>query len=136
MTLEADELRARLAESAVSVGEFSHLRELVVGRGDALGPAFAPVGQNGAGVEFAPGAAAVGLSAAASKRVEGAREERVATEELLKEGRDLLLKLLELEAEGAEIVGHGLDSGACCLCIIILTNLQKSRPWRKKIRRR
>jgi hypothetical protein len=68
-------------------------------------------------MKFSSGAVAGGLSAAAAEGVQGAGQERFACEEGFQRGRELLLEVAELEAEGAEVVGHaiGLERGRVCL---------------------
>ena len=139
LTLEAEQLRARLAESPVIVGECPHLFE-VIGRGsDVLRPALAAIGEDGAGVEFSVRAVAGGFPAAATERVEGAWEEGLTAEEGLQQGRDLIVELAELQAERTEVVRHGRDlvgEGRWCLYVIIPIYLQKSRVAGKKSGRR
>jgi hypothetical protein len=108
LALETEQLCAGLAESAVGVGELSYLGELFGRRSDVLRPILATIGEDGAGVEFSLGAAAVGLSAAAAEDVEGTGEEGLPAQERFQERGELLLQLLKLEAEGAEVVCHGL----------------------------
>jgi hypothetical protein len=100
-------LRACLAEPPVVVGEFSHGRELFGRGGEVSRSALATIGQHGAGVKFAAGAAAGGFSAAAAEGVEGAGQERFASEEGLQQSRELLLQVAELQTEGTEVVWHG-----------------------------
>jgi len=139
LPLELEQLRACLAEASVGVGELLHVWELLGQRGEVLRLALAAIGEHGAGVEFTLGAAAVGFSTAAAEGVEGAREERLTAEEGLEEGVELLLAGVELGAEGAEVLGHGIVlrepvwMGAVCILLYIL-HLQISRPRGKKFR--
>jgi hypothetical protein len=107
LTLEPEQLRAGLAEPPVVVGEFAQGGELSGRGGEVAGSVLSAVGQHGAGVECAPGAVAGGFSATAAEGIEGAGQERFALEEGFQQGRELLLELAELQAEGAEVVGHG-----------------------------
>ena len=110
LLLEPQQLRACLAESPIGVGQFADLAEFLRGRGDVLWPALAAIGENGAGVKLPLGAVASGLSAAASKGVEGTGQKRLAAEKDIQEFRELLLDGEELGAEGAEFTGHELVS--------------------------
>ena len=108
---QPQQLRAALAEPPVGVGELSQGGKLF-GRGDEVAwSPLAAVSQHGAGVKFASGAAAGGFSAAAAKRIDGAGQEGFAAEEGIQRCRELLLQVAELEAEGTEVVGHGVGQG-------------------------
>jgi hypothetical protein len=63
-------------------------------------------------VEFSSGTAAGGFSTAAAELVEGAGQEGPAAEEGFQQRRELLLQLLYLGAQRAEVVGHGWASGS------------------------
>jgi hypothetical protein len=108
LPLEPEQLRACLAEPSVGVGELSHVWKLLRQRGEVLRLALATIGEDGAGVEFTLGAAAVGFSAASAEGVEGAREEWLTAEEGFEEGVELLLPGVELGAEGADVLRHGV----------------------------
>ena len=110
LPLKPQQLSAGLAEAAVLLGELPHGGELFGRGGDVLWPALAAIGEDGAGMEFAVGAAAVRFSATAAEGVEGTRQKRLAAEKDLQEFRELLLDGEELGAEGAESTGHGLVS--------------------------
>jgi hypothetical protein len=109
---EPHQLRARLAEGPVVLGEPPDLAKLLRRQRDVLRPALAAVAEHGAGVQFPPGTMAGGLSAAATERIEGAGQEGLAGEEGFEEGGELLLQIEDLGAEGTEGVGDGLAPGA------------------------
>jgi len=100
-----------LAEPPVGVGEFPQGGKLFGGGDEVPWSRLTAIGQHDAGVKFAAGAMAGGLSAAAAKRIDGAGQEGLAGEESFQGCRELLLQVAELKAEGTEIVGHGADPG-------------------------
>ena len=110
LPLEPQQLGAGLAEAAVLLGELPYGGEVFGRGGDVLWPALAAIGEDGAGMEFAVGAAAVRFSATAAEEVERTGQERFAAEKDIQEFRELLLDGQELGAEGAEFTGHGLLS--------------------------
>jgi hypothetical protein len=101
-----------LAEASVLLGELAHGGDVFRGGGDIPWAALAAIGEDRAGMEFAVGAVAVRFSTAAAEGVEGTGQERFAGEKDFQEFRQLFLNGQELNAEGAEVVGHGLVSGA------------------------
>ena len=107
LLLEPQQLRARLAEAPIGVGQFADLAEFLRGRGDVLRPALAAIGEDGAGMEFPAGTVAVGLSTAAAEGVQGAGQERFAGQEGFEEFLQLRGDGEELGAERAEVVRHG-----------------------------
>ncbi len=98
LPLKPQQLGPRKTKLPVVVGEFLHGGDLFRWRRDVLRPALATVTQHGAGVGFALGAVAGGLSTAAAKGVHGAGQKRLSSEECFQEGRELLLKFAELLA--------------------------------------
>jgi hypothetical protein len=111
LSLESQQLGPSLAKLPVVVGEFPHGGNLL-GRGsDVLWPALAAVAQHGAGMGFAPGTVAGGLSATAAESVQGTGQQWFPPEESLQERWELLLKLAELLTQGAEVVGHRVACG-------------------------
>jgi hypothetical protein len=90
LSLESDQLRAGLAETSVVVGELSHLAQALGWRGDVLRSALAAIRENGTGMEFSVGAAAVGFSATSAERVHRAGQERFAAEKGFQQWLDLL----------------------------------------------
>ena len=111
LPLKPQQLGPRLAKLPVVVGEFLHGGNVLRRRRDVLRSALAAVAQHGAGVGFALGAVAGGLSTATTEGVQGAGQERLSSEECFQEGRELLLEFAELPAQGAEVVGHGVGCG-------------------------
>ena len=110
LPLKPQQLGAGLAEAAVLVRELADGGEVLGSGRDILRPALAAIGKNGAGMQFAVGAAAVRFSATAAEEVERTGQERFAAEKDIQEFRELLLDGQELGAEGAEFTGHGLLS--------------------------
>jgi len=106
LSLQLQELGASLAKLPVVVGESSHGGKVFGRRGDVLRPALATVAQYGTGVKLALDTVAGGFSTAAAKGVQGAGQKWLASQERLQKGRQLLLELVELPAEGTEVVGH------------------------------
>jgi len=111
LPLKPQQLGPPLAKLPVVVGEFLHDGNLLRRRRDVLWPALATVTQHGAGVGFAPGAVAGGLSTTTAEGVQGAGQERLSSEESFQERRELLLEFAEFLAQGAEVVGHGVGCG-------------------------
>lgn len=107
LALEAEELSARLAETPVLVGKLSHGGELFGSGREVSRTALATVGQDCAGMEFAVGAVAGGFSTSAAESIKRAGEDRLSAEEGFQQGGELLLEVLELPSQGAEVVGHG-----------------------------
>jgi hypothetical protein len=110
LPLESQQLRAGLPEAAVLLGELPHGGEVFGRGGDVLWPALAAIREDGAGMEFAMGAAAVRFSAAAAEGIQRSGQERLAAEKDIQEFRELLLDGQELGAEGAEFTRHELVS--------------------------
>lgn len=108
LPLEADQLGAGFAKAAIVVGPFFERLDLFVGRGDGLRLFLSSVGEDGADVQLALCASACWLSTSPLHGVEGARQQGRPVLELGKQRLDLFLGLVELCAEVAEFVFHGL----------------------------
>jgi hypothetical protein len=106
LPLALGELGAGLSKAAVLFGELAEVGELFRGRRDVLRAPLAAIGEDGAFVEFAPGAAAVGLAALSPQGVEGSGEQRLAAEKGFEQFGHLLLELAKLGAEVTEVVFH------------------------------
>ena len=107
LLLEPPQLRARLAESPISVGQLTDLAECLGGRGDVLGPALAAIREDGAGVQLSPGTMASGFSTTPAEGVERAGQKRLAGEERFEEFLDLRCHGENLGAERTEVASHG-----------------------------
>jgi len=111
LLLESQQLRTRLAESPIGVGQLADFIELLFGRGDVLWPALAAIGEDRAGMQLSAGTVARSFSTAAAKRVERAGQERFAGEKGFEEFLELRGHGEELGAEGTEVASHGCLQG-------------------------
>jgi len=141
LPLQPEQLRACLAEASVGVGELSHVWELLGQRGEVLRLALAAIGEHVLAWSSPWAQRQLGFPRGGGG-VEGARR-RAHGRGGFEEGVELLLPGVELGAEGADVLRHGVvlrervRMGVVCRLLYII-HLQISAPakkiswWRKK----
>jgi hypothetical protein len=112
LPLPADDLGAGLSATAIVLGHVMQgLAVLWLGR-EVPRPPWSAVGEDGAFMQVATAAAAGRLAALAPQGIQGAGQERQATEAGLEQAGQEFLKLEKLGAAGAQVLVH--EGGPWC----------------------